>query len=47
MAEVIDTTEHCLLKTLQSAIDLIEQEEFSHCEPGQYRIVEVLKCDQT
>lgn len=47
MAEEIDTNEHCLLKTLKLAIELIEQEKFSHCEPGPYRIIEVFKCEQT
>ncbi|EMF9034319.1 hypothetical protein V4U61_004704 [Vibrio parahaemolyticus] len=46
MAEKIETNEHCLLKTLKSAVDLIEQQKFSQCGLGPYRIVEVFRCEQ-
>ncbi|EIT7126871.1 hypothetical protein ACWO25_004523 [Vibrio parahaemolyticus] len=47
MAEEIETNEHCLLETFKSAVDLIEQQKLSQCEPGPYRIVEVFRCEQT
>ncbi|MCP4121603.1 MAG: hypothetical protein GY751_07600 [Bacteroidetes bacterium] len=41
LAESIKVNEHCLLKTYEEAIDLINSGELKDCEPGPYRIFEV------
>lgn len=41
MAETLDVNEHCLLDTLEQAIQLVESNTFFNCEPGPCRILAV------
>jgi hypothetical protein len=40
-ASSVDTNEHCLLRSLDEAIQVIEQKRLGPCEPGPYRIIAV------
>jgi hypothetical protein len=41
LATEIETNEHCLLDSLDTAIALLENGTFTNCEPGPYRIIAV------
>jgi hypothetical protein len=41
MAKSIHTNEHCLLESLEQAIEQLETGGFANCEPGPYRIFAV------
>jgi len=41
LAQEINVNEHCLLSSLEDAIQLLELGKFTNCEPGPYRILAV------
>jgi hypothetical protein len=45
MAVDVETNEHCLLRSLEDAKQLLEDGRFSGSEPGPYRIFAVYSVD--
>lgn len=45
LAETIPVNEHCLLPSLEEAVQLVEGGAFNNSEPGPHRIFAVYSCD--